>query len=63
MCQAFEGEQSFMEACCKDSRGMGYRAYQAGLTLDDVPTNLSWTFDPDSWKVGFYLAEKGAELF
>lgn len=61
MCQAFAAEQRAVMSMEKNARAAGFKAFQEGKTRADVPTGpLDF---PESWLVGFYLAEDGSELF
>lgn len=61
MCQAFASEQRIVNEMEKDARAAGYKAFHEGKDEDACPKHpLDF---PESWKIGYSIAEYGGTLF
>ena len=64
MCQAFEGERRYMDACDEFTRLKGYNAQKAGVAREDCPERdhpLPEYSDVRQWQTGWDTAAAGRE--
>ena len=61
MCQAYEGERSFISACERTYREEGYKAQKEGKCKCSNPKK--WDSEKEHWNIGWEIAKANTILW